>query len=208
MDCNVIRDLIPLYIDSCCSEESAKIVKEHIETCSACKKNYENMKTPSNVAATTLPPAKLSRINDWRGSVLQSALLFVSFAVITVGVALEAATPSGIMNGYWAFSIVIPATGFLLSLTNWYFVRLYKSRKSFSNSSSLATLFFTAAAYIWAGFHYEFTFSVFQNVTVTGFFDVLYGLLFRFGIGIFLTMICCILSKVLSNKYGKMLGKE
>lgn len=43
MECNVVKDLIPLYIDDCCSEESAKIVKEHMENCCSCKELYENM---------------------------------------------------------------------------------------------------------------------------------------------------------------------
>ncbi len=209
MDCNVIRDLIPLYIDDCCSKESANIVKEHIDRCPQCKELYENMKTSSDIAPTASVPATLSKINDWRASVLQSVLLFVSFAIITIGVALEAATPSGLMNGYWAVSLVIPATGFLLSLANWYFVRFYKSRKSFSNCSLLVTLGITVCAYIWAGFHYEFSISDFaellHRISLTDLFEMIVGL---FGIGILLTAVCCVLSKILSNKYAEMLGKK
>lgn len=209
MDCNVIRDLIPLYIDDCCSEESANIVKEHIDRCPQCKELYENMKTSSDIAPTASVPATLSKINDWRASVLQSVLLFVSFAIITIGVALEAATPSGLMNGYWAVSLVIPATGFLLSLANWYFVRFYKSRKSFSNCSLLVTLGITVCAYIWAGFHYEFSISDFaellHRISLTELFEMIVGL---FGIGILLTPVCCVFSKILSNKYAEMLGKK
>lgn len=209
MDCNVIRDLIPLYIDDCCSKESANIVKEHIDRCPQCKELYENMKTSSDIAPTASVPATLSKINDWRASVLQSVLLFVSFAIITIGVALEAATPSGLMNGYWAVSLVIPATGFLLSLANWYFVRFYKSRKSFSNCSLLVTLGITVCAYIWAGFHYEFSISDFaellHRISLTDLFEMIVGL---FGICILLTAVCCVLSKILSNKYAEMLGKK
>lgn len=212
MECNVVKDLIPLYIDDCCSEESANIVKEHMDNCPKCKELYEDMRTPSDIAPTASAPTKLCRINDWRASVLQSVLLFISFTIITVGVALEAATPSGLMNGYWAASLVIPATGFLLSLANWYFVRLYKSRRSFSNCSLFATLNITVCAYIWAGFHYEFSVFDFagslQGISLTDFFDMLQGLTFLFGIGILSTVVCCVLSKVLSNKYAKMLGKE
>lgn len=209
MDCNVIRDLIPLYIDDCCSKESANIVKEHIDRCPQCKELYENMKTSSDIAPTASVPATLSKINDWRASVLQSVLLFVSFAIITIGVALEAATPSGLMNGYWAVSLVIPATGFLLSLANWYFVRFYKSRKSFSNCSLLVTLGITVCAYIWVGFHYEFSISDFaellHRISLTDLFEMIVGL---FGIGILLTPVCCVFSKILSNKYAEMLGKK
>ena len=133
MDCNIIRDLIPLYIDGCCSAESANLVKEHIENCSDCKQLIGDMTSLPDVAPPQNAPKAMRRINDWKESLLQSVLLFLSFAVITVGVALEASTPLGLMNGYWAFNIVIPATAFLLSLSNWYFVRLYKSRNKSSH---------------------------------------------------------------------------
>ena len=38
MNCDIIKDLIPLYIDECCSDESSKIVDEHIENCASCKR--------------------------------------------------------------------------------------------------------------------------------------------------------------------------
>lgn len=43
-DCNVIADLIPLYIDSTCSHESAELVEEHIKTCEGCTKLLETMR--------------------------------------------------------------------------------------------------------------------------------------------------------------------
>ncbi len=212
MDCNIIKDLIPLYIDDCCSQESARLVKEHIDSCPECKALYENMNAPSKINPTISAPISLSRINDWKASVLQSVLLFVLFAVITVGVALEAATPSGFSNGYWAVSLVIPATGFLLSLPNWYFVRLYKSRKRFSTSSMLITLGITVCAYVWAGFHYEISISDFaellKDISMTDLLEMTGLLALFFGIGIILTAVFCVLSKILSNKYAKMLGKE
>lgn len=212
MDCNVIKDLIPLYIDDCCSEESAEIVRAHIDSCSECKTVYESMNSPSEITASVSAPASLSRINDWKASILQSVLLFISFAVITVGAMLEASTPPGAGNGFWAFSFIVPATGFMLSLVNWYFVRLYKSKKSFSNCSLLATAGITACAYLWAGFHYEIsTFNFAQSLPGISFTDSLNitgSVATFFGIGIFLTAVFCALSKILSNKYAKMLGKE
>lgn len=209
MECNVVKDLIPLYIDDCCSEESAKIVKEHIENCPCCKELYESMNTASDIASVVSVPKKLSKINDWKASVLQSVLLFISFVIITVGVAFEAATPLGLVNGYWALSLVIPATGFLLSLANWYFVRLYKSRKVFSNCSLFATLGITVCAYVWAGFHYEINFAqLLQGIRFPEFIDMLQGITFFYGIGIVLTVVFCVLSKLLSSKYATMLGKE
>ena len=38
MTCSIIGDLLPLYIDGCCSEESADLVKGHLQTCAACRR--------------------------------------------------------------------------------------------------------------------------------------------------------------------------
>ncbi len=209
MNCNVVRDLIPLYIDGCCSEESAIIVKEHIEGCDACKELLEDMGTSANVVSVSKAPAKFNKLNDWKASVLQSVLLFFSFGLITIGVALEAKTESGLMNGFWAINLVIPATGFMLSMVNWYFVRVYKNRKRFSSFSLITTLAITLCAYIWSGFHYEMDLlAVFSECNFVEAFDAMQDVLFHNWPGIVLTVVFCILSKTLSNQYAKMLGKE
>jgi hypothetical protein len=41
--CNVIQDLLPLYVDNACSKESADMVTEHINTCPECKELYDKM---------------------------------------------------------------------------------------------------------------------------------------------------------------------
>ena len=197
MNCNIINDLIPLYIDGCCSKESDIVVEEHIRTCSECAKLVEDMKEPTEMAEVVKSPENFSKLNDWKASVLQSILLFISFALITFGVTMEAKTPSGILNGFWAVNLIIPATGFMLSLANWYFVRVYKNRKIFSACSLIATLVIILCAYIWLGFHYEM--SLFADVWKLWHFN---------GIGILLTVVFCVLSRTLSNQYAKMLGKE
>ncbi len=197
MNCEVVKDLIPLYIDGCCSKESAREVEEHIKTCTECKVLFDDMSSPPDVVSEAEPLKHFSKINDWKASILQSVLLFISFALITIGVALEASLPDGFTNGMWATNLVIPSTGFMLSLANWYFVRVYKSRKRFSNCSEIATLLITLCGYIWLGFHYEWPIHYFLSW------------LHMVGIpGILLTTLFCVLSKVLSNRYAIMLGKE
>ena len=41
----MINDLLPLYIDGVCSEESKKLVEEHMKTCDSCRKTAEQMKS-------------------------------------------------------------------------------------------------------------------------------------------------------------------
>lgn len=210
MNCNIVKDLIPLYIDGCCSEESERVVEEHLKDCSECKKLFEEMKEPTDIIVTSESPKVFSKINDWKASVLQSVLLFVSFSLITIGVSCESATAyDDLRNGFFAINLVVPATGFMLSLANWYFVRIYKNRKTFSNSSLLITLCITICAFVWSCFHYEINLvELFSDAGFVGFLDVMQGVLFLGGISVLLTLIFCVLSKILSNKYAEMLGKD
>lgn len=206
MNCEIIKDLIPLYIDGCCSEESRKIVDEHIGSCKKCQQLFDDMSTAPDIIPVCEAPQKLNKINDWKASVLQSVLLFLSFGLITLGVAIESTTTyDNLFNGLVALNLVVPATGFMLSLANWYFVRSYKNKKAFSTCSFLITIGFTICAYIWSFFHYEI--NITELFSGGGFFDVMHGVLFLDGIGILLTAVFCVLSKILSNKYAKMLGK-
>ena len=198
MTCNLIRDLIPLCIDGCGSADSRQAVESHIQNCEACRKIYEEMKAPMDAVTVNAAPKQFRKLQDWKASLLQSVLLFFSFGLITIGVALEASTPKSLMNGFWAWNLVIPATGLLLSLANWYFVRVYQSRKVFSTCSLICTLFITVCAYIWSVFHYEMDISILFSTE-----SLLYN-----GMGIVLSAVFCVLSKVLSNQYAKLLGKE
>lgn len=193
MDCNVIKDLLPLYIDECCSEESGKLIADHLKNCESCRTIYRQMHASGNRQPVVTVAPKLHRISDWKASFLQSVMLFLSFAIITAGVLLEGSTPLGKMNGLWAVACIVPATGYLLSLANWFFLRVYKSRKQFSTYSCLATLGITVLGYVWAFVHYE------GNI-------VMDSPLIWVGVG--LSAAFCGLSKFLSNQYAQLLGKE
>lgn len=192
MDCNVIIDLLPLHADKCCSEQSSRLVEEHIQSCPACKRVYHAMTAPAEVKFEAPPPMKMRRISDWKASLLQSVMLYVSFGLIALGVMLEAATPYGISNGLWAYALVIPATANLFSLSNWFFMRLYKNRKVFSNCSCLMTLLLAAGGYLWALIHYQF--AVYFSPLVI--------------VGIVLSLFFVVMSKILSNRYAQWLGRE
>jgi len=43
-DCNIIKDLLPSYIDDLCSEESRTIIEEHLQECTECRNFIEQMK--------------------------------------------------------------------------------------------------------------------------------------------------------------------
>lgn len=193
MDCHVIQDLLPLYVDSCCSEESARLVEDHLTVCPQCRRLHGQLRHGCQAQPPLPAPGPLARVDAWRASLLQSALLFLSFGVIVLGVILEGRTPVGSANGLWAVALIVPATGYLLSLSNWFFLRVYKSRKAFSIGSSAVTLGMLLAGFGWAFVHYA------------GRLPVSAPLLW---VGVGLSAALCLLSGLLADRYARLLGRE
>lgn len=57
--CEVINDLLPLYVDDVLSKESRELVEEHICECESCKKTLENMS-----GKVSLPVSPELRMDD------------------------------------------------------------------------------------------------------------------------------------------------
>lgn len=45
--CEVVKDLLPLYVDNVLSDESRILVEEHLDTCSECRGYYEKLREKS-----------------------------------------------------------------------------------------------------------------------------------------------------------------
>ncbi len=198
LSCEIIKDILPLYIDNCCSDESSEAVRKHLNECDECRAVYESMNYNSmGQEQVTYTPQKLNSVKSWKASILQSVLLFLSFGVLSLGITLEAYTPYGDSNGMWAFSLIVPTAGFMLSLSNWYFVKFYKNRGHFSWVSVLFTALISAAFFVWATIHFRSTF-----------FELSVSPVPFLTIGLIVSCVFCFLSKIFSDIYAKMLGKE
>ncbi len=51
--CEMIQDLLPLYLDDVCSEESKKAIEKHLSECSACKEFYAAMREANGMEIDT-----------------------------------------------------------------------------------------------------------------------------------------------------------
>ena len=47
--CGLIQDLLPLYIDGVCSDESKAAIEQHLPECSSCKEYYSTMCEADNM---------------------------------------------------------------------------------------------------------------------------------------------------------------
>ena len=81
--CSVIKDLIPLYVDDVLSEDSRKLVEEHLAGCSDCKDAYESLKSGvgSGVNKTNRDKEVIKKL---RKKILTKRMIAVGIAVILV----------------------------------------------------------------------------------------------------------------------------
>ncbi|MBE6942435.1 MAG: zf-HC2 domain-containing protein [Ruminococcaceae bacterium] len=194
MNCKVIGDLLPLYIDECCSDETKTLVESHVDSCPRCKATLGQMRQEIGTQVAPKAAKKQNPIALWKASILQMSLFFLSFLAMAWGVSWEAQIPAGLNNGLFAMNLVVPVTAFMLSLANWFFIQQYRSRMQFCFWSCILHLAVYGAAFAWGCSHYSMTILDFS--------------LYLPGTGAILTVFLGIVMWGLSNTYAKLLGKE
>ena len=89
ISCSVVKDLLPLYADGVLTEDSSKLVKNHLNSCPACKVQYEKMKdisSPVKMKTASKEKAVIKRIRNkinlkrWLG-ICVTALLVIAIAL-------------------------------------------------------------------------------------------------------------------------------
>lgn len=56
IDCNVIRDLLPLYAENMVSEETVALVRAHVQDCPACQAELDALTSGESLAAVEAKP--------------------------------------------------------------------------------------------------------------------------------------------------------
>jgi len=89
LPCNVIVDLLPLYNEGACSEESREIVEEHLQSCEECRELCGNIAIPVKEADTkpseTETFRKVSKkLKKSRFSKLISTILCIFLVGVTI----------------------------------------------------------------------------------------------------------------------------
>ena len=66
-NCDVIRDLIPLYVDRTASEESIRLVDEHCTECNDCRKTIEMCQADIEVNSNN--KEKMEKVHQYKKAV-------------------------------------------------------------------------------------------------------------------------------------------
>ena len=64
MKCEIIRDLLPSYIEGLTSEESNQSIEDHLKTCPKCKKYFEEMQ--ASITAPEIDAASKAEIQPFK----------------------------------------------------------------------------------------------------------------------------------------------
>ena len=84
--CNIVKDLMALYVDDMLTEDSKEFVEEHMKTCPECKEEYRQMSAqiqiPMNMDAK---PIKKVKRKIWKRMILAVLLTAVVCVLFLVG---------------------------------------------------------------------------------------------------------------------------
>lgn len=82
--CEIIKDLLPLYIDGVCSDESRKAAEEHLAECDECKAFFAELKQDEITVDEQHEDIKIRSLKNIRKRILQRQLLFAGLAIVLV----------------------------------------------------------------------------------------------------------------------------
>lgn len=90
--CEVISDLLPLYVDDLCSEETRQFVETHLSQCESCRLELELMQKniPIITKEENLKEAQTFKnlSNTWKKKMLKSLLKGALFTLIIIVILL------------------------------------------------------------------------------------------------------------------------
>ncbi|MCA1063986.1 zf-HC2 domain-containing protein [Rossellomorea sp. AcN35-11] len=86
--CNMIRDILPLYVEDMASQDTRDLVEEHIASCENCKKRLEEMRTfeepPVDTDIAPLRNIQHTLRKKKLQTIILSVMVTLVFAVVTI----------------------------------------------------------------------------------------------------------------------------
>ena len=90
--CSIVEDLLPLYMDGCCSKDSQQAVVEHMKTCEKCRETYRHLQCdlPTIANETTdmrseeIARSLSKRIKKRKAAAAVFAVIFCLFAMLSL----------------------------------------------------------------------------------------------------------------------------
>lgn len=82
LNCNIIRDLLPLYIEKLTSDESNEIIEEHLSSCDDCKQIYEQMNAPVEAEQAQNQGNEIDYLKKVKAKTIKTYVIIFSFIAV------------------------------------------------------------------------------------------------------------------------------
>lgn len=83
LQCNIVNDLLPLYMDDLTSEETNSFIKKHLEECQNCQNEYRTFKAELSNSANRNNATKMQEIDYLKKINIYQKMNFVLGAIIS-----------------------------------------------------------------------------------------------------------------------------
>jgi hypothetical protein len=118
MDCRVIKDLIPIYIEQLTSEPSNDLIAEHIEGCEDCRKTLARLKNSFMTAnpgkeESPIDTVPIQLVNRIKKIILEKIIILASIA-LAAGILIGILSSSPVM--FMAFMASVSIVAFTASI--------------------------------------------------------------------------------------------
>ena len=128
--CNVVKDLLPLYVDDVLSDDSRKVVDEHILVCAECTDYFQKMKNPAAADDSAKHTADKETLKKIRNKIRKKRLITAIVTAVCI-----AAIAGGLFYGIVVHENYIPYEETGLYVTD----EAIRSNRDFYKSTGIYT---------------------------------------------------------------------
>jgi hypothetical protein len=113
INCDVIRDLLPAYIDGLCSEASRELIETHMETCDSCRDILSKMRDEISTCGekekieSLRAKRPLKKVRNMVIAIITVAVFFTSSIILSIA---KFNTPNPVSSGVGLIRIMFTKT--------------------------------------------------------------------------------------------------
>lgn len=90
LSCEVIKDLLPLYVDDICSDDSKQMVKNHLDNCEDCKREFHQISRQIHVEQKNNDQSTISGISKkWKKDKKRAFVYGILFLFVIVAAVVD-----------------------------------------------------------------------------------------------------------------------
>ena len=134
-ECDIIKDLLPSYVDEICSEASKEWIEEHLKECEECRKTVNILKN-TEISAKKLEQESLEAGRKVLRKNLRQSVLNLGLCLLTAFLMLLVFELAGAKIPYMALHIIFP----ICLLMTWLTFRNQKKLRTWDKWDSVMTV--------------------------------------------------------------------